>query len=246
MADADSYLFADWPAPPGVRAVTSLRHGGVSRAPYDSFNLAEHVGDDAQAVASNRLRLERDLKLPAPPLWLSQVHGTRVVDARHARPGERADGAVARRPGQVISVMTADCLPVLLCDSAGTRVAALHAGWRGLAAGILEAGIAALAEPGVDVLAWLGPAIGPRAFEVGAEVRTAFLEQDPGAADAFAVYHGDRWLADLYALARRRLQAAGVAQVYGGGRCTYTEKEAFFSYRRDRTCGRMASLIWIE
>ncbi len=230
----------DWPAPTGVWALTTTRLGGVSPAPYDSLNLGDHVGDAPQAVAENR-RILREV-LPSEPRWLSQVHGCSVADAGESGPCE-ADAAIALEPGRVCAVLTADCLPVLLCDKAGTRVAAVHAGWRGLADGVLEATVARMA--GDELMAWLGPAIGPDAFEVGDEVREAFLERDPGAEAAFQPSPQGRWLADLYTLARRRLAAAGVGAVYGGGLCTYTDSERFYSYRRDGVTGRIASLIWL-
>lgn len=234
----------DWPAPANVRAVSTTRRGGVSRPPYDSLNLADHVGDSASVVQANRRRLRQKLQLPAEPLWLNQVHGAGVVDA--ALGGERlsADASFSHRAGAVCAVMTADCLPVLMCARDGSAVAAAHAGWRGLAAGVLEATVKALGGDPRQVLAWLGPAIGPTAFEVGAEVREAFVTAHNHAAAAFVAQPNGRWLADLYHLARIRLQAAGVTAIYGGGFCTYTDRERFYSFRRDRETGRMASLIW--
>ncbi|HFD91779.1 MAG TPA: peptidoglycan editing factor PgeF [Gammaproteobacteria bacterium] len=243
---AESWLTPRWPAPPGVRALSTLRSGGVSCAPYDSFNLAQHVGDAQAAVEANRERLCRAARLPATPCWLNQVHGTAVVDAARAPAGCAADGAFAREAGVVCAVMTADCLPLLLCERSGRWVAAVHAGWRGLAAGVIESAIACLTTPGEDILAWLGPAIGPGAFEVGEEVRAAFTGQDEDAARHFTPSPGGRWMMDLYGLARRRLAALGVRQVYGGEWCTVTEDARFFSYRRDGRTGRMASLIWLE
>jgi YfiH family protein len=240
-----------WPAPANVRGCTTTRRGGVSRGPFASLNLAAHVGDDAAAVAANRGRLRKALGLIAEPVWLSQVHGCETVsldgDAFGARGCETpvADAAVTRAPGQVCAVLTADCLPVLLCDRAGTCCAAVHAGWRGLQRGVIEAALARLGVPGADVLAWLGPAIGPERFEVGPEVRAAFVGQDPGASGAFRAGAGDRWLADLYALARRRLAAAGVRSISGGGLCTVSDAGRFYSYRRDGRTGRMATLIWL-
>lgn len=241
---ADPFIVPDWPAPRAVRALCTTRAGGVSGVPYDTFNLADHVGDAPECVRENRRRLQAVAALPATPVWLRQVHGTRVIDAAKGGAEAEADGSMANARGVVCAVLTADCLPVLLCDRAGMRVAALHAGWRGLAGGIIESGVAALSVPPESLLAWLGPAIGPRAFEVGPEVRAAFLQGDAEAASAF-VPHRDRYLADLYALARRRLARAGVGAVYGGGLCTVAEPERFYSYRRDGRCGRMASLIWL-
>jgi YfiH family protein len=241
-------LVPDWPAPPSVRAAITTRSGGVSGAPWDSLNLAGHVGDDPACVAENRRRLREALALPAEPFWLHQVHGCDVADAGKDVTGGpcAADAAVADRPRAVCAVLTADCLPVLFCSRAGDWVAAAHAGWRGLAAGVLEAAVARAPVPAADVLAWLGPAIGPDAFEVGPEVRAAFLAQDPGAEGCFRPSPAGRWLADLYALARRRLERCGVRWVGGGGLCTFTDRERFFSFRRDGTTGRMASLVWLR
>jgi YfiH family protein len=236
----------EWPAPGNVRCASTTRGGGVSKAPYESFNLAGHVGDTAAAVSENRARLQRRLQLPDQPLWLEQVHGCKVVDVADADVLPAADASVSRLPGRVCAVMTADCLPVLFCDRAGTAVGAAHAGWRGLAAGVLEATVAALGVAPASLLAWLGPAIGPEAFEVGYEVRDAVTRRHAGAVAGFARGHNGRWLADIYRLARMRLEAAGVSAVYGGGFCTYSEPERFYSYRRDRVTGRMASLIWLE
>ncbi len=237
------WLPADWPAPAGVHAATSLREGGVSPAPWASLNLARHVGDDPDRVAENRRRLG----LPAEPIWLDQVHGTGVIRADAVAPGEtpRADAAWTDRPGTICVVLTADCLPVLFCDRAGTRVAAAHAGWRGLAAGVLEATVSALGCPGHALLAWLGPAIGPEAYEVDAAVRAAFLDTDSGAATAFRPVRPGHWRLDLYALARRRLERLGVT-VSGGDHCTFSEADRFYSYRRDGRTGRMASVIWFD
>ena len=242
----DAYIEADWPAPPGVRAVVTLRHGGVSRPPYDSLNLGDHVGDDPVAVAHNRAHLGELLGLGSPPVWLQQVHGTRVVDAARVAAGTEADGSYATQAGAVCAVLTADCLPVFLCDRAATRVAVLHAGWRGLAAGVIEQGVGALGVAGGQLLAWLGPAIGPATFEGGAEVRDEFVRHDGQAAIAFRHGVAGKYLADIHALARLRLAALGVDAVYGGRFCTMSEGERFFSYRRDGRCGRMASLIWLE
>lgn len=238
------WIVPDWPAPIAVQARVTTRSGGVSGAGYASMNLGDHVGDDPAAVAENRRRLRA--RLPAEPLWLSQVHGRAVVDAASARPGIAADAAFARVRGTVCAVLTADCLPVLLCDDAGSVVAAVHAGWRGLAGGVLEAAVRAMAVAPVRLMAWLGPAIGPQAFEVGDEVREAFLAHAREAAAGFAPQANGKWLADLYQLATQRLHAAGVARVFGGGFCTWHEQERFYSYRRDKNTGRMASLIWME
>lgn len=233
-------IVPDWPAPDSVRAMVTTRRGGVSKGPYDSLNLATHVGDDPAAVARNRELLRAHL--PAEPVWLEQVHGTRVQDASQG--AARGDAAYAREREVVCAVMTADCLPVLFCDHHASVVAAAHAGWRGLAAGVLESTICAMAAQPDDILAWLGPAIGPHSFEVGDDVRAAFVETNPHSAMAF-VRHGDKWLADLYSLARLRLRAVGIERVFGGGACTFRDRDRFFSYRRDGETGRMASLIWL-
>lgn len=237
---------ADWPAPDNVHALVTTRQGGVSAAPYASMNLAGHVGDEPSAVAENRRRLRQCLGLDLEPKWLSQVHGTRIVDAALVADDEEADGSISSRPGLACVVMTADCLPVLLCDTNGSRVAAVHAGWRGLAAGALEAAVAKLGGPASELLAWMGPAIGPRRFEVGEEVRRAFVDKQEQAVAAFQAHGEGKWLADIYGLARLRLASVGVEQVYGGGDCTFEEEQRYYSFRRDKTTGRMASLIWFE
>jgi hypothetical protein len=226
--------------------LSTLRGGGCSAGPYVSLNLAAHVGDDAACVRENRRRLREAAGLPGEPLWLEQVHGTGVVahDGRDGTP--RADAAIAVAPGLVCAVMTADCLPVVLAHRSGSSVGVVHAGWRGLAAGVVEATIAALACPARELLAWLGPAIGPGAFEVGVEVREAFASRMPALAECFAVNERGRLQANLYELARRQLAAAGVDSVYGGGWCTASDTQRFFSFRRDGTTGRMATLAWLE
>jgi YfiH family protein len=239
------FIVPDWPAPRGVRAVSTLRGGGVSRAPYESLNLAMHVGDEPDCVLENRRRLRDQLGLEQEPAWLRQVHGTEVARVAGASPPV-ADAMVADARGVACTILTADCLPVLFASTDGRRVAAAHAGWRGLSRGVLEATIAALATPPRELLAWLGPAIGPARFEVGAEVRDAFLRLDPAAVAAFRANERHRWQADLYRLARQHLNRAGIDAVYGGGWCTFDEAERFFSYRRDGECGRMATLVWIE
>lgn len=246
MNEKLEFIYPDWPASANVRAVTTTRTGGVSRGPYESLNLGDRAGDDPEHVRKNRARLRAALALPFEPLWLRQVHGVNVVDAAMARPGVTADGAYTDQPGAALAVLTADCLPVFLCDKAGTKVALLHAGWRGLAAGVIEAGVDKLQIPWAELLAWLGPGIGAEAYEVGDDVRDAFTAHDPGAAAAFRVHGSGKWLADMYALARRRLAALGVTAVSGGGHCTFSERDKFFSYRRDGACGRMAALIWLN
>jgi len=240
------FLLPHWPAPSILRAAVTTRAGGVSQGPYSAFNLAAHVGDDLAAVAENRRLLREALKLPAEPLWLEQVHGCGVAECGVASAGARADAAFADRPGQVCAVLTADCLPVLLCNRRGSRVAAAHAGWRGLAGGVLEATLAHFPDLPAEILAWLGPAIGPQAFEVGPEVRAAFLDQRPEDAAAFVSSRNGRWLANLYRLAYNRLAAYGVGFIGGGQFCTLSDPARFYSYRREGTTGRMASLIWIE
>lgn len=241
-----SIIFPDWPAPERVQAVTTTRLGGVSPVPFASFNLADHVGDDPSRVAANRQRLGRLLGLPAEPIWLNQVHGREVIAADQVAPPVEADAAVSFQSGSVCAVLTADCLPVLLCDLAGTRVAAAHAGWRGLVQGVIAATVARLNSDPAELLAWLGPAIGPEAFEVGEEVRAAFIELDRDNSACFKPSPAGRWLAGIYELARRQLRSLGVGAVYGGGWCTFSDRERFFSFRRDGRTGRMASLIWLR
>ncbi len=250
------WVEADWPAPGGVRALCTFRTGGASAAPYGSLNLGGHVGDVPAAVAENRRRLRVAAGLPAEPMWLEQVHGAHVADLdAPADPGGTAgrvwpaDAAFTRRPGRVCAILTADCLPLLLAAESGDLVAAVHAGWRGIASGVIEAAVAAVTAAGATpgrLLAWLGPAIGPRHFEVGAEVREALLAGDPGAEAAFAPNARGRFMADLGILARRRLEARGVDRIYGGGECTFDAGDRYFSYRRDGVTGRQAALIWLE
>lgn len=240
------FIIPDWPTPPNVRALVTTRLGGVSSAPFDSFNLADHVGDAPAAVAENRRRLKQHL--PADPVWLKQVHGNQCIDAllaSTAAPTE-ADAAFTRAPGVVCAVLTADCLPVLLCDESGSLVAAAHAGWRGLAAGVIESTVAALGQPGERLMAWLGPAIGPENFEVGADVRAAFIAHDPSAEDAFVDLPNGKWRCDIYLLARQRLAALGIRRTTSADFCTVSDTGRFYSYRRDGVTGRMASLIWID
>ena len=242
-----AWIEPDWPLPGGVRALTTLRTGGVSGGPFASLNLGVHVGDDHGAVVENRARLARQANLPAEPVWLKQVHGIHICRATAAIRGEpEADGAVAAERGVVCAVLTADCLPVFVGRTDGSAVGVAHAGWRGLAAGVVESLVRAMPGSDAPLSAWLGPAIGPAAFEVGPEVREAFVARHPEDAAAFRPGHGDRHLADLYALARARLTRAGVAVVGGGDRCTHDEDRCFFSHRRDGLTGRMASLIWLE
>ena len=249
LASNRLWLLPDWrEAPPNVRALSTRRTGGVSRDSYASLNLARHVGDDLVAVEANRAILRHAAGLPGEPLWLAQVHGVDVVEHTGTSPSlpSQADAAVAFVPGRVCVVMTADCLPVVLVDRAGTRVGVAHAGWRGLVGGVLETTVAALRCAPAELVAWLGPAIAQPAFEVGVEVRDAFVEKNPAHAVAFVPNANGRLQADLYELARQTLARVGVTQVRGGGRCTYDEAEEFYSFRRDggRT-GRMATLAWL-
>ncbi|ARJ42646.1 hypothetical protein B1H58_11815 [Pantoea alhagi] len=238
-------IVPDWPAPATVRACSTTRAGGVSVAPWDSLNLGDHVGDQPAAVQANRQRLVDMADLPAMPWWLEQVHGTEVVRLDGRQPAtRRADAVWSNQAGTVCAVMTADCLPVLFCSFDGKEVAAAHAGWRGLCAGVLENTLRQFSAPPEEIHVWMGPAIGPEAFEVGPEVRAAFMAHDPAAAGAFRAA-GDKFYADLWQLARQRLAAQGVASVSGGGRCTWHDSAHFFSWRRSGTTGRMASLIWL-
>jgi YfiH family protein len=240
------WVTPEWPAPSRVRAFVTTRHGGVSVGEYESLNLGTRSGDDPQRVVANRA-IVRD-HLPAAPRWLSQVHGTAVCDLDTHAAGDvaTADAAVTRTAGTVAVILTADCMPLLLCDRAGTRAGIAHAGWRGMAAGVIENTVAALGVRPGEVIAWMGPTIGPAAFEVGPEVREAFVAADTAAAAAFAPHIPGKFMADLYALARLRLARAGVREVHGGGFCTYREPQRFFSYRRVPASGRMGAFIWIE
>jgi len=237
------YLKPDWTAPANVRAFTTTRKGGFSQGRWSSLNLGGNSGDDPQHIEQNLRLLQTSL--PSAPCWLNQVHGANVAKLNgHTSPETGADAATSNVAGQVCAILSADCLPVLFCDRSGTRVAAAHAGWRGLAAGVLEATVAAMGcHPG-DLMAWLGPAIGPRAFEVGEDVFETFAGADSGNLAAFK-RHGNRWLADLYQLARIKLAKTGLEQVTGGEQCTFTDNCRFFSYRRDGLTGRMASVIWL-
>lgn len=237
------WLVPDWPAAKNVRAGTTLRSNGESRGAYASLNLATHVGDDQQHVLKNR----QQLGLPYEPVWLEQVHSNVVIDvARHKGQVPKADAAFSTHKQHPCVVMTADCLPLLVTDKQATCVAAIHAGWRGLADGIIETTIDTLPPNNNDLLVWMGPAIGPQAYEVGADVYKAFIQHDAKAQAAFTQTDDTHWLMDIYLLARQRLNQAGVQQVYGGEYCTYTDSERFYSYRRDNITGRMASIIWFE
>lgn len=240
------FITPDWPAPANVRAYTTLRNGGASIAPFNTFNLATHVGDDEKNVLANRQLLTNTLNLPLEPLWLNQTHGTVAIDAAIAK-DNNADASFTNKTGQPCVVMSADCLPVLICNRKGTHVAAIHAGWRGLAHGIIENTLRALNLPCSEIMAWLGPAIGPTVFEVGSEVREVFLQNNANTEQAFhPSSRENHWLGNLYLLATLRLQMQGVSAIYGGNHCTYTEEKYFFSYRRDNSkTGRIATLIWM-
>ena len=241
----DSLLEFDWPLPRGVRAAFTTRRGGVSAAPWDSLNLGTHVADQPAHVAANRARVREQLGLSAEPAWLNQVHGVEVADLDAAEPGVvTADAAVTSGAGRACVIMVADCLPVLFASRDGRRIGAAHAGWRGLAAGVLEKTVAALGVAPGELLAWLGPSISREHFEVGGEVRDAFVAADAAAPAEFVPNPGGRWQADLPGLARRRLTALGVTAVRGGSWCTFADRERFFSHRRDGKGGRMAALIW--
>jgi YfiH family protein len=240
----EDWIVPDWPLPRHVRSIITTRAGGTSTGPYSSMNLGTRVDDDPASVAANRAFLRRCL--PSEPAWLQQVHGNHVKRLDEDAGPADADAAVTRTPGRVCAVMVADCLPVLLADRAGSVVAAAHAGWRGLSGGVIENTVGAMAVPPGNLVAYLGPAIGPRAFEVGADVRSAFLAGGSDADSAFVAHAPGKWLADLFRLARQRLKTIGVGAVYGGGSCTYSDSTRFFSHRRDKVTGRMAALIWIE
>ena len=241
----ERYLWADWPAPENIKALVTTRNGGLSAGSFTSFNLGLASGDDPATVHANRQLLQQELGIT--PLWLQQNHGVDVADAGTDQQGTAADAAVARQSGTACAVLTADCLPVLFCDHDGTTVAAAHAGWRGLANGILEATVQSMGVQAESIMAWFGPAISIQHFEVGPEVREQFVTHDSGSSQAFIPGVGDRWFANLYTLARRRLEQLGIHDVYGGKYCSYAQPELFYSYRRDGTqSGRMASIIWIS
>ncbi len=235
----------EWPAGARIRALTTTRSGGVSVGPYASLNLATHVGDEPATVQYNRRLLEEYLGLPAAPQWLEQVHGIDVITATAGGEPVQADGSVARRPGLVCAVLTADCLPILLCDRNGAEVAALHAGWRGLRQGLIKAALATVRTPAAEILAWIGPSISRRHYEVGPELRQDLLRIDARYADFFDA-RGTRWTLDLRALCEHELLAHDVHSIYHCHQCTYDDRQTFYSYRREQTCGRMATLIWIK
>lgn len=239
------FIDPDWPAPANIRALSTTRNGGFSEGVWGSFNLADHVGDAPLHVRQNRDLLVSALNLPAEPCWLRQVHGCSVLNAADHKSDTACDASFSFDSGQVCAVLTADCLPLLFCTRGGDRVAAVHAGWRGLAAGVIEQAVEKFSCERDQILVWLGPAIGPTAFEVGDDVYTVFTGAWDAGASAF-VPQDDKWLCDIYQLARDRLQRLGIRNIYGGKFCTYHDAARFYSYRRDGTTGRMASLIWIE
>ena len=249
-------LPADWPAPANVHAFTTLRHGaGASLPPFDHFNLGNRVaadGDDAATVERNRIELVERCALPSTPHWLRQVHGTEVLrfpmpaSVLAAADEPVADASVTSTPGVVLAILTADCLPVVFANTQGTEIGAAHAGWRGLANGVLENTVAAMHAPADDLMAWLGPAAGPQAYEIGEEVFDAFVSRDAQAESAFVATRPGHWRVDLYALARQRLAALGITRVYGGDLCTISEPQRFYSHRRDARTGRMATVIWMD
>ncbi|WP_105101910.1 peptidoglycan editing factor PgeF [Microbulbifer pacificus] len=251
---ADHYLKPDWPAPANVHAFASLRYGGHSKGSYAAFNLADHVGDAPDAVEANRAQLKRELNLPGEPQWLEQIHSDKAVVAHNDGMVRTADASYTAEAGIVCAVLTADCLPLLVCNRNGSEVAAIHAGWRGLTGGVIRETINAMASAPEELLVWLGPAIGPEAFECGVEVLEAAFESSMSESHAEAIAkcfvpHSKKplhFLADIYALGRAELAELGVTEVFGGDRCTISEESEFFSYRRDKETGRLASLIWFE
>jgi len=247
--DEASWINADWPAPTHIKAGTTTRIGGVSQSPFDSLNFGLHVEDNPEHVAVNRQRLREYLNLPSEPNWLDQVHGCTIANDQNYQPGQskQADASMTRTIGSVCAVMTADCLPALITDKDGTCVAAVHAGWRGLAQGIVLKTVDAMSIPKQDLLVWLGPAIGPKQFEVGPEVREQFINQNRLHAKAFITgQRSDKWYMDIYQIARQQLKDHGLEQIYGGELCTFEDAKRFYSYRRDGKTGRMVSLIWME
>ena len=246
MATTPTIIVPDWPAPPNIHAFSTTRLGGFSLPPYQQLNLGNHVGDEQLSVTKNRQLLISSQNLPQSPYWLKQIHSTRVINTLDWHADIEADASFSTSINHICTVMTADCLPILLCDIQGNHVAAIHVGWRGLLAGIIENTVKQLACPPNELLCWLGPAIGPTAFEVGADVHGAFINTNSADIAAFTDVDKTHWLADLYLLAHHRLQRAGISAVYGGNFCSFNDRERFFSYRRDGITGRMATMIWIE
>lgn len=241
---ANYLIYPDWPAPENIKAITTTRQGGFSSPPYDELNLGNHVGDDPDAVNKNRDYLVKLAQLPQSPRWLTQVHGTQVLKSQNWQADSEADAIISYQSNHVCTIMTADCLPILLCNQQGSTVAAIHAGWRGLAAGIIEKTIQQFSCSGSEIMAWLGPAIGPEKFEVGQDVYNYFVSQNCNADEAFKQTDQHHFLADIYLLARQRLHSVDVTAVYGGDLCTVSDPNRFFSYRRDDITGRQASMIW--
>lgn len=243
MNGINHWLTPDWPAPSGIHAATTLRTGGVSLPPYQSLNPAAHVGDNIDSINKNRQRISDMLHLPTDPLWLEQIHSNQVIEVNaNSMSGQIADAAYTKDSGVVCAVMTADCLPLLVCSSDAKTIAAIHAGWRGLLSGIIGNTLAAMNCDNYWV--WLGPAIGPNCFEVGPEVREAFIQKSAEFSNAFRSQKNGKWLADIYQLAKIELTGLGVTAIYGGNFCTVTDSQRFYSYRRDQQTGRMATLIW--
>ena len=240
------YLIPDWPAPAHIKSFTTTRLKGKSQAPFDAFNLSHTVGDDFNAVQQNRECLAEELQLPHQPNWLEQVHGTRAILCGAQETYPKADAYYTNQPKQVCAVLTADCLPILVCDQQGQEVAAIHAGWKGILAGIIDSTINSLKSKPKNLLVWFGPAIGPKHFEVDDEFRLAFMAKDPQNSANFRQISTTKWLADIYGLARNNLAKCGISQIYGGDLCTVEDRQRFYSYRRDNKTGRMASLIWID
>jgi len=244
ITDSSEFIYPDWPAPENVRSISTSRLGGVSQGVFASNNLALHVGDDGENVRINRQRLKALCSLPAEPTWLTQIHSNIVVNCDEV--SCEADASYTDQINQICVVMTADCLPILLCDKSGQQIAAVHAGWRGLLNNVIENSLARFHGSTNDIIAWLGPAIGKEVFEVGNEVYDAFVERHNAAADFFRARENNKYLADMVGLAKLRLKLVGVSGIYGGQYCTFSDEARFFSYRRDGVCGRMASLIWLD
>ncbi len=242
----ENLIIPDWPAPNNIKAFTTTRLNGVSPAPFQSFNLAHHVGDALENVLHNRTTLKKNLQLPSDPVWLNQVHSNRINHLDINDNLETADGAYTTQKNKICVILTGDCLPILLCDKTGTEIAAVHGGWRGLVSGVIESALAYFNNSPDQIYAWLGPAIGPKVYEVGDDVRDQFVAVDKNAQLAFESIKESKWLANIYLLAQQRLQKCGVNEIFGGNFCTYTDKEKFFSHRRDKETGRMANLIWIQ
>ena len=238
-------IIPNWPAPNNIKAISTTRRGGYSQPPYNHLNLGSHVGDFPHLVSQNRESICQAADLPEPPRWLQQVHGTTIISSQNWQKNIKADAVLSQHLDHVSAVMTADCLPILLCNQQGDTVAAIHVGWRGLAAGIIEKTLHHFSCDNSEVMAWLGPAIGPTQFEVGSDVYDIFVNNDPHAAHAFKKTDRQHYLADIYHLARQRLQKSELHNIFGGDFCTASEKDRFFSYRRDGSTGRMASMIWI-